>query len=127
MAKINPYLRFNEGKCKEAMEFYKECLGGELTFMTVGESPMASEMPAEAQEKIMHSTLKKKDLEFFASDMMRDKTVIGDNVALSLNCESEDEIKDLFAKLSQGGEVFMPLEMAFWGGLFGVLTDKYGC
>ena len=93
MAKINPYLRFNEGKCKEAMEFYKECLGGELTFMTVGESPMASEMPAEAQEKIMHSTLKKKDLEFFASDMMRDKTVIGDNVALSLNCESEDEIK----------------------------------
>jgi len=126
MTQLNPYLRFNDDKCKEAMTFYQACIGGELTFQTVGESPMSSEMPAEAHDKIMHATLKNGKIALFASDMMRDKAVVGDNIALSLNCESEKEIRDLFSKLSEGGEVFMPLETAFWGGLFGVLTDKYG-
>ncbi len=58
--------------------------------------------------------------------MMRDKAVVGDNVVLSINCDSETEIRDLFSKFSRGGEVFMPLEKQFWGGIFGVLTDKYG-
>ncbi len=126
MPQLNTYLRFNDGKCREAMSFYKECLGGELTFQTVGESPMASELPPEAKDKIMHSTLKKGDLELFASDMMRDKAIVGDNISLALNCESEEEIKKLFSKLSIDGEIFMPLEKAFWGGIFGMVTDKYG-
>ncbi len=126
MAQLNPYLRFNDSKCREAMSFYKECIGGELTFQTVGESPMAKDMPSEDQNRIMHASLKKGGVEIFASDMMRDRAVVGDNVALSLNCESEMEIKTLFAKLSAGGEVFMPLEKQFWGALFGVITDKFG-
>ncbi|MBI2632489.1 VOC family protein [Candidatus Pacearchaeota archaeon] len=126
MVQLNPYLRFNDGKCREAMNFYKEIFGGDLTFQTVGESPMSKEMPAEAQNKIMHATLKRGDFQFFASDMMRDKATIGDNISLALNCESEEQIKTLFEKLKGGGEVFMPLEKAFWGGLFGMLTDKYG-
>ncbi|MDP3995134.1 MAG: VOC family protein [bacterium] len=126
MPKLNPYLRFNDEKCKEAMTFYKECIGGELTFQTIGESPMAQEMPKEDQHRIMHASLKQGDFELFGSDMMRDKAVVGDNVALSINCESESEIKALFEKLSAGGEVFMPLEKQFWGALFGVITDKFG-
>lgn len=125
MATLNPYLRFNDDKCREAMEFYKSCLGGELTFQTVGESPMAGEMP-EGKDKIMHAALKNTGIDIFASDMMRDKAIVGDNVALTLNSEDEAEARDLFAKLSEGGEVFMPLEVAFWGDLFGVVTDKYG-
>lgn len=125
MANLYPYLRFNDKKCREAMTFYKSCLGGELDFQTVGESPMAKEMP-EAGDKIMHASLKKGNMTIFGSDMMRDKAVVGDNVALSLNCESEAEVRDLFGKLSKGGEVFMPVEEQFWGGIFGVLTDKYG-
>lgn len=108
------------------MTFYKECIGGELTFQTIGESPMAQEMPKEDQHRIMHASLKQGDFELFGSDMMRDKAVVGDNVALSINCESESEIKALFEKLSAGGEVFMPLEKQFWGALFGVITDKFG-
>lgn len=108
------------------MNFYKGCFGGELSFMTVGESPMAKDMPDDKQHLIMHSELKKGDFVFFGSDMMRDVATIGDNVGMSLNCESEEEIKDLFAKLSAGGEVFMPIEDAFWGALFGMVTDKYG-
>jgi len=126
MTQLNPYLRFNDGKCREAMIFYKECIGGNLTFQTVGESPVAKDMPKKTHDLIMHSSLNKEGIEIFASDMMRDTATVGDNVALSLNCDSKAEIETLFSKLSQGGEVFMPLERAFWGGLFGVVTDKYG-
>lgn len=94
--------------------------------MTVGESPMAKDMPAEKQAYIMHAELSKGSFVFYGSDMMRDTATIGDNVGMALNCESETEIRELFAKLSQGGKVFMPIEDAFWGALFGMLTDKYG-
>jgi PhnB protein len=125
MTQLNPFLRFNNGKCREAMNFYKSCFGGELSFMTLGESPMVKDMPDKA-ELIMHAELKKGDFVFFGSDMMRDKAVLGDNVGMALNCESEQEIHDLFAKLSKDGEVFMPIEDVFWGALFGIVTDKYG-
>ncbi len=126
MAQLNTYLRFNNDKCREAMNFYKDCLGGELTFQTVGETPMASEMPKEQQGKIMHAGLKSGGIEFYASDMMRDIAVVGDNFALALNYESEEEARSHFAKLSEGGEIFMALEKTFWSPLFGMLTDKYG-
>ncbi len=126
MAKLNPFLRFNDGKCREAMNFYKECFGGEVTFMPIGESPMADQVPPEKQGYIMHSELKSGDIFFSGSDMMRDVAVVGDNVGVTLNCTSEEEIRSLFTKLSEGGEVFCPLEDAFWGALFGMVTDKYG-
>jgi PhnB protein len=126
MAQLNPYVRFNDSKCKEAMTFYKECIGGELTLQTIGETPMAKEMPADQQGKIMHAQLKGPGIELYASDMMRDVAKIGDNFALSINTESEAEGKAIFDKLSVGGEVFMPLEKTFWGAIFGVVTDKYG-
>ena len=123
---LNPFLRFNDGKCKEAMLFYQSCFGGKLEFMTIGESPMAKEMPDDKQGYIMHSELSQGNIVFFGSDMMRDKTIVGDNVGMALNCASEEELKDLFAKFSKGGEVFMAPEEQFWGGIFGVVTDKYG-
>ena len=108
------------------MNFYKKCLGGSISFMTVAESPMAKDLPADKQNLIMHAELTSKDIVFYGSDMMRDKVAVGDNVGMALNCKSEEEIKDLFSKLSEGGEVFMPLEDAFWGATFGMVTDKYG-
>ncbi len=126
MKNLNPYLRFNDGKCREAMTFYKDCLGGELTFQTIGESPMAKEMPADKGGLIMHAGLKNGPIEFFASDMMRDKATVGDNIAMAINVTDEKEARKIFENLSRGGEVFMPLEKAFWGALFGVVTDKYG-
>ncbi|OHA28048.1 MAG: hypothetical protein A3D56_00005 [Candidatus Taylorbacteria bacterium RIFCSPHIGHO2_02_FULL_45_35] len=126
MAKVNPFLRFNDSKCREAMNFYKEVLGGELDFMTVKESPMAKDMPADKQDLIMHSTLKKREWTLIGSDMMRDVAVIGDNVGISLECESEKELRDIFAKLEKDGEVFMAPSDQFWGAVFGMVTDKYG-
>jgi PhnB protein len=125
MVKLNPYVRYNDAKCREAFTFYQSVLGGKLTFQTVGESPMAKEMPADKQHLIMHAELEQGGIKLFGSDMMRDVAKIGDNFCLSLNYENEADMKEPFEKLSQGGEVFMPLTNEFWG-VFGMLTDKYG-
>ena len=90
MAKLRPYLHF-DGTTREAMNFYKEVLGGEVEFMTLGESKMADwpDKPASATpDKIMHSTLTKDDWVIMASDMMDPSSFkIGDNVDVCLVCE----------------------------------------
>ena|SRR6185312_1314495 len=125
MSNLNPFVRINDGKCREAMNFYKDAIGGELELMTVGDSPMGKEMPGK-EGLIMHSTLTKGDMMLIGMDMMRDKAVIGDNVGISLECGSEKELDAVFAKLAAGGDVFMKPEKQFWGGYFAVVTDKYG-
>ena len=126
MAQLSPFIKFNDGKCREAMNFYKSCFGGKLRFMTVGDSAMAKDMPADKHGLVMHSTLTKGDMMFLGSDMMRDKAVIGDNVGIALLCKSVKELDTFFDKLSQGGDVFMKPEKTFWGGYFAMVTDKYG-
>jgi PhnB protein len=126
MAQINTYLTFN-GNCREAMTFYKDCLGGELNFQTVGESPLAGKMPGKMKDCILHATLTRGSLVIMASDMVAEKGLIkGNAVSLMLNCSSETEISNYYAKLADGGEATHPLENSFWGALFGDLTDKFG-
>ena len=126
MTLINSYLTFS-GNCREAMTFYKECLGGELILQTVGESPIAEKMPAKMKECILHSTLTKGALLLMGSDMVSEDGLLrGNSVSLMLNCSSEEEIKTCFEKLSSGGKKDHPLENSFWGALFGDLTDKFG-
>ncbi len=125
MTQINAYLGFN-GNCREAMTFYKECLGGELTLQTVEGTPMAEHMPAEAGHNILHSTLTNGDWTLMATDMARGERINGNTVFLCLNCSSKEEIETLFFSLSSGGEVIDPLSEQFWGGTLGGLTDKFG-
>jgi PhnB protein len=124
MTYINTYLTFN-GNCREAMNFYQECLGGELYFQTIGESPMADKMPSKMKESILHSTLTSGDVRIQASDMGNDGLIKGNNVSLMLNCSSENEIRNTYEKLASGGDTTHPLEDTFWGSLFGGLTDKF--
>jgi len=125
MAKLNPYLTFSN--CREAMTFYKDCLGGELVFQTVGEMPeMAAKMPPDMKDSILHSTLTSGDLVIMASDLSKSKMVDGNTVTLAIMCTSEEEINSLFTKLSAGGEITDPLMNAPWGAIFGAITDKYG-
>jgi len=126
MTQINSYLTFS-GNCREAMTFYKECLGGELTFQKIGESPLAGKMPEQMKESILHSTLINGSVTIIASDMVGEQGLIkGNSVSLMLNCSSEEEIKKYYSKLSEGGKATHPLENTFWGALFGDLTDKFG-
>ncbi|MGC4102123.1 VOC family protein [Ferruginibacter sp.] len=126
MTQINSYLTFN-GNCRQAMQFYKECLGGELYFQTIGESPLSGKMPEQMKDCILHATLTNNNLVLMASDMVGDNGLIkGNAVSLMLNCSSEKEIREFYANLSDGGKKTHPLEHSFWGALFGDLIDKYG-
>ena len=124
MALVNVYLTFN-GNCREAMNFYQECLGGELNLMPVGETPAASQMPAHMKDAIMHSTLKTSNFEIMATDMRPEALREGNDMHLCLICSSEEEIHSLFEKLSAGGKVAQPLNEMFFG-LIGTLVDKFG-
>ncbi len=126
MTQVNVYLTFN-GNCREAMTFYKECLGGELSLQTIGESPLAEQMPPQMKQGILHSTLVNGGLIIMASDMAGEQGVKrGNSVSLMLNCSSEEEIRTFYSNLSAGGKATHPLEETFWGALFGDLVDKFG-
>jgi PhnB protein len=126
MTNITTYLTFS-GNCREAMNFYNQCLEGDLLFQTIGESPLAEKMPPQMKDSILHATLKKDNLTLLGSDMVGDNGLVrGNAVSLMLNCSSEEEIKECYLKLSAGGQQTHPLELTFWGALFGNLTDKYG-
>jgi PhnB protein len=123
---INSYLTFN-GNCREAMTFYQECLGGELSFQTIGDSPLSGKMPKKMKDCILHATLTKGNLTLMGSDMVSEQSLVkGNSVSLNLNCSSEKEIRACYKRLAAGGEAIHPLENSFWGALFGGLTDKYG-
>ena len=126
MKNINSYLSFN-GNCREAMTFYANCLGGELTFQTIEESPIAENMPLQMKDNILHATLINGGLIIMASDMVGESGLTkGNTVSLMLNCSSGEEIISCYEKLAADGVANHPLEDTFWGAVFGDLTDKYG-
>lgn len=127
MTQINAYLNFS-GNCREAMNFYRDCLGGELNMQTVEGSPIEAQCPAAMKQQILHASLAKDELLLMGSDMQEPGEAFtkGNNIALSLNCSSEEEIKTYFSNLSKDGKVSHALTEQFWGATFGVLTDKYG-
>ena len=126
MAQINAYLNFN-GNCREAMTFYKDCLGGDLTLQTIEGTPMEAECPTAMKHHILHSSLTKGELLLMGSDIIGPEGFIkGNTMALSINCNSDDEIETYFTNLSSGGQIIHPLAKQFWGASFGVLNDRFG-
>lgn len=131
--KMNPYLNF-EGKAREAFEFYKRVFGGEFdSVMTFGEMPNDGEgmsVAEDEKELIMHISLPfGGDQHLMASDISKAsgmKLVAGNNNYISVHPDSNDEGKQLFEKLSEGGEVEMPYGLQFWGDYFGSFKDKFG-
>lgn len=126
MTQIKSYLTFN-GNCREAMNFYKECLGGDLQIQTVGESPLSAQMPAQMKASVLHAELHNNALALMGSDMCSEKGLIkGNAVSMTIDCSTEKEAKSFYKKLSAGGSRNHPLEETHWGAIFGALTDKYG-
>lgn len=129
MQQLTPYLFF-DGNCREAMEFYKSCFGGELTVMRYADGPEDAGCPdGGAQpdpERVMHACLTGGGVSLMASDNPMGAPKIGDHVALSVHCETMADIQRLFGALSEGGKVTMPLADTFWGSHFGMLVDRFG-
>jgi PhnB protein len=123
---ISPYLFFN-GNCEEALEFYHSAFGGDVEINRYGGSPMANQVPNDWQNKIMHATFTSGDATFMASDVSpAHKVAQGSSIAMSIGTNDEASVDRIFAKLSEGGTVEMPLEKTFWGAKFGMLKDKFG-
>ncbi len=104
MTTLTPYLLF-DGKCQQAMEFYKSCFGGELTATKVKDSPAKDFMPAVQQEKIVNARLRNGKLEISASDWLRpDRTPIrGNTVCLYLSGGRSDRYEIHFADVRHEG------------------------
>jgi PhnB protein len=122
------YLNF-DGNTRDAMKFYARCLGGELSMMPFSEAP--GDFPKEAKDRLMHSRITKGgSVLLMASDTMPgygDAFKQGTNFSISLDCESQEEVDRLFAAFSENAKkIDMPLQDAFWGARFGMLTDQFG-
>jgi len=121
MKQAIPYLMFS-GNCREALNFYAECLNGEITsIQTIGESPMAAHFPAGNEARIFDSEFVAENVRFKASDDMPGHEVtVGGNFAIFGTFSDHAEQKAIFAKLAEGGQVQFPLE-----NNFGMLSDNF--
>jgi PhnB protein len=123
--KLNPYLNF-DGNAREAIEFYKEALGGELTLSTFKDAGMSHE--GVDGDKVMHAMLiTSNEITIMASDTPPEWTLNkGNNVSISLSGDDDATLSAYWDKLSDGGTVDQPLVQAPWGDKFGMFTDKFG-
>jgi PhnB protein len=123
-ARLNPYLHFS-GTAREAMEFYRSVLGGELDVMTFGDAGGGGdEYP---DDGVMHAFLRTADgLELMASDGHDPDATGPDRVSLSLSGDDAPALTRWFEALAEGGKVDVPLEQQVWGDTFGQVTDRYG-
>ena len=130
MATLNPYLNF-AGNTEEAFDFYKSVFGVEIKFLQrFKDTPEAARVASGEREKVMHVALPVgKGNTLMATDALESmghKLTVGNNISLSLETESKEEADKLFRGLSAGGKVNVPLADAFWGGYFGMVTDRFG-
>ena len=121
---LNVYIYFN-GNCEEAMNFYKETLGGSIdSIVRYSDAPKPSEDGQ--QNKVLHGVMHFDGTKvFFCDSTEKHRAVIGDNFSLSLSFNSEEELNKAFAGLSAGGRVIMPVQDTFWGARFGMCADKF--
>ncbi len=121
---MTPYLRFS-GECEEALNFYASVLGGKVEGLhRYAGSPMESDVPPGFKNKIMHASLTSPLGTLMGSDVSQ-PLPDGNRVSLSIAPQGADAQR-IFDGLAQGGQIVMPLEEVFWGGKFGMLTDRYG-
>ena len=122
-SRLNPYITF-AGNARQAMEFYKSALGGELAMNTFAE--FGNDGPD--GDKIMHANLETPDgFTLMASDTppgMEEPS--GNNIAISLSGNDNDKLRAYWDQLTEGAKVTMPLERQVWGDEFGQFTDKFG-
>ncbi len=122
--RLNPYISF-DGDARQAMEYYESVFGGQLTLSTFGEFGAPD---AASADKIMHGQLETpSDFVLMGADtppgMDYDP---GTNISVSLSGDDSDELRGYWQKLSDGGNVSVPLEKQMWGDEFGMCTDRFG-
>ena len=123
-SRLNPYISFKDN-AREAMEFYRDALGGNLVIDTFGKYGMQDTPMA---DNVMHALLETdKGFTIMASDTPPEVDVQpGNTIAISISGDDEGELRGYWDKLSAGGTITMPNEKQMWGDIFGMFTDRFG-
>jgi PhnB protein len=126
---VQPYVFF-DGRCEEAIEFYRKALGAEVAmlmrFKDNPEPPKPGMVPPGAENKVMHARLRIGDSTILASDGRCTGRPNFQGFSLSLSVANEAEAERRFAALAEGGQVQMPLAKTFFSPRFGMVADRFG-
>ena len=123
---MTTYLSF-KGECEAAFKFYEQCLDGQLgaIFRYAG-SPLADQVPADWQDKVMHGSFTLGDQVLMGGDVAPDRYEQPKGFSLSLQMQSAADAERIFHELAKDGTVVMPLEKTFWAARFGMVVDRFG-
>jgi PhnB protein len=126
---VQVYLFF-DGRCEEAIEFYKQTVGAEvmmlMRFKDSPEPPQPGTIRPGSEDKVMHTSLRIGDTMVMASDGRCEGAPAFQGFSLSLTVADEAEADRVFAALAEGGQIQMPLTETFWSRRFGMLSDHFG-
>ncbi|ANH81126.1 hypothetical protein A8C56_09165 [Niabella ginsenosidivorans] len=126
MNRIKSYLTFN-GNCREAMIFYRGCLGGELHFLTLAESAAGMQLPEYMGSYILQASLRASGIEIIATDIVPEEGWhCGNNIALLMECQSLNELLTVYRRLGKEGISYQRVVPAAGGNYIGTLKDKFG-
>ena len=126
--KVEPYLFF-DGRCEEAIEFYRKVLNAEVQMMMRfkdSPEPPSSTMAPGSENKVLHATLTIGQTTVMLSDGHNEGKPKFSGFSLALDIPDVDETQNRFAALSEGGQVQMPLTKTFFSPLFGMVVDRFG-
>lgn len=124
---VQPYLFFG-GRCEEAIEFYRKAVGAELGMLVRFKDAPEKQpgLPDCFEDKVMHASLRIGETMVMASDGSCEGPQTFEGFSLSITVPDEGAAERVFAALSDGGLVTMPLEKTFWSPKFGMLQDRFG-
>jgi PhnB protein len=123
---VQPYLSF-EGRCEEAVEFYRGAVGAEVEMMMrFRDSPDQSMISSGSADKVMHVCMRIGDSQIMASDGRCTGQMAFSGISLSLTVADDAEAERRFAALQDGGQVTMPLTKTFFASKFGMVADRFG-
>jgi len=123
---LNSYLTFN-GQCEAAFKFYERCFGGKIvTMLTNGESPIASQLPSESRNQILHARMAVGDQVLMGSDAPAERYEKAQGFSVALGIATIEESERIFHALADKGTVQMPIQETFWAVRFGMVVDRFG-
>lgn len=127
MAALEPYINF-AGKTAEAIDYYKSIFGGDANVQLAKDGPLADKTPEDKLNQVFHADLTTPaGFHILASDMMsEDQQPVNNVISLALMTDTEEQLKDYFEKLSDGGKVVWPVRESEWGSTYAQVVDKYG-
>lgn len=123
--RVTPYLSFRT-ECRQAFELYASVLGGKVDLFTFGGSPAAEHVGPDMQDLVMHATLDMGDALIMGSDSPAEMYQRPQGTHVSLHPTDPAEAERIYAALSEGGQITMPLQETFWAARFGMFTDRFG-